>query len=68
MLPGGAWWRLEEEDEKEGSDVAKKNVSLSVVTALKRMWVLVAEDKWVVFVGFVSLLGAAVVIFQFLLM
>ncbi|KAJ4757578.1 ATP-binding cassette sub-family B member 9 [Rhynchospora pubera] len=60
VLPGGTWWRLEEEDEKgERSDVAKKSVGLSVVTALKRMWVLVAEDKWVVFIGFASLLGAA---------
>jgi hypothetical protein len=66
VLPGGTWWRLEdEEDEKdERLNVVKKYVGLSVFTALKRMWVLVAEDRWVVFVGFVSLLGAAV-IFQF---
>ncbi|KAJ3708649.1 hypothetical protein LUZ61_012354 [Rhynchospora tenuis] len=60
VLPGGTWWRLEQEDKKgERSDVAKKSVGLSVATALKRMWVLVAEDRWVVFIGFVSLLGAA---------
>ncbi|KAF3337362.1 ABC transporter B family member 26 [Carex littledalei] len=59
VLPGGRWWRLEEEDENERSDAAKKKVGLSVVTALKRMWVLVAEDRWVVFIGFVSLVGAA---------
>ncbi|KAJ1704146.1 hypothetical protein LUZ63_003925 [Rhynchospora breviuscula] len=60
VLPGGTWWRLEEEDEKGGrSNVAKKSVGLSVVTALKRMWVLVSQDRWVVFIGFASLLGAA---------
>lgn len=73
VLPGGRWWRLEKEKEKEKeddqdqrSDAAKKKVGLSVVTALKRMWLLVAQDRWVVFVGFVSLVGAAV-IFQLLL-
>ena len=67
VLPGGRWWKLEKEDEQgERSDAAKKKVGLSVVTALKRMWLLVAEDRWVVFVGFVSLVGAAV-IFQLLL-
>ncbi|KAJ3678314.1 hypothetical protein LUZ60_002117 [Juncus effusus] len=59
VLPGGKWWRLEEEEEQGADSDKKKNVGLSVSTALSRMWVLVAEDRWVVFLGFTSLIGSA---------
>lgn len=32
----------------------------TAASALRRMWALVASDRWVVFVGFASLVGAAV--------
>ncbi|XP_072999407.1 ABC transporter B family member 26, chloroplastic [Typha latifolia] len=55
VLPGGSWWRLEDEEQ---SDDGRKR-SISVVAALHRMWVLVAKDRWVIFVAFASLVCAA---------
>jgi hypothetical protein len=56
VLPGGSWWRLEDGDgggRAEGSGT-------TAVSALGRMWSIVAADRWVVYAGFVSLVGAAV--------
>ncbi|RRT85412.1 hypothetical protein B296_00010002, partial [Ensete ventricosum] len=62
VFPGGSWWKLEQEEEMkanaEEQDRGKKG--LSVITALRRMWELVAKDRLVIFLAFASLLFAAV--------
>ncbi|XP_064979109.1 ABC transporter B family member 26, chloroplastic-like isoform X3 [Musa acuminata AAA Group] len=61
VFPGGSWWKLEQEEgmkvNAEEQDRGKKG--LSVITALRRMWELVAKDRLVIFLAFASLLFAA---------
>ncbi|KAM0931230.1 hypothetical protein ACQ4PT_000317 [Festuca glaucescens] len=57
VLPGGRWWRLEEEE--EGADGRAEASGATAASALQRMWALVAGDRWVVFLGFASLVCAA---------
>uniref|UniRef100_A0A0D9V9D0 ABC transporter domain-containing protein n=1 Tax=Leersia perrieri TaxID=77586 RepID=A0A0D9V9D0_9ORYZ len=60
VLPGGSWWRLEDGEEAAGGGGGRAEASGSTAaSALRRMWALVAADRWVVFVGFASLVGAA---------
>ncbi|XP_020089214.1 ABC transporter B family member 26, chloroplastic isoform X1 [Ananas comosus] len=56
IIPGGSWWRLGDEEE-EGIGGRRKGVS--VIVALRRMWMLVAKDRLVILLGFASLVGAA---------
>lgn len=53
-LPGGSWWNLNEC--KEVSSTAKP---ITVLGFLLRMWSLVVDDKWIVFIAFGSLIIAA---------
>ncbi|WOK94528.1 ABC transporter B family member 26, chloroplastic isoform X1 [Canna indica] len=61
VLPGGSWWNLDKVDvtkgEAGGQD--RQNKGLPVSAALRRMWVLVANDRLVIFVAFTSLFIAA---------
>lgn len=56
ILPGGSWWRLSDRrvDDTEAAEPT------AAVLALRRMWELVAEERWVTFVAFGSLVVAAV--------
>ena len=58
VLPGGRWWRLE--DEEDGAGGRAEASGATAADALRRMWALVAADRWVVFIGFASLVCAAV--------
>ena len=58
VLPGGRWWRLE--DEEDGAGWRAEASGATAADALRRMWALVAADRWVVFIGFASLVCAAV--------
>ncbi|KAK9117283.1 hypothetical protein Sjap_016230 [Stephania japonica] len=53
-LPGGTWWEL------PGHVDVGDAEPVTVVSALRRMWDLIAQDRWVVFVAFVGLVVAAV--------
>jgi len=55
ILPGGSWWSFS--DEVDGRFIAKP---VTVWRALSRMWELVAEDRWVIFAAFSTLIVAAV--------
>ncbi|KAH6828036.1 transporter associated with antigen processing protein 1 [Perilla frutescens var. hirtella] len=55
ILPGGEWWRLSTEE--IGGVISAKPVT--VLRALKKMWDLIAEDRWVVFAAFVALVVTA---------
>ncbi|PIN17383.1 Peptide exporter, ABC superfamily [Handroanthus impetiginosus] len=54
ILPGGDWWRLSTEVE----DVISAK-PVTVLRALKKMWELIAEDRWVVFTAFTALIVTA---------
>ncbi|KAK1318065.1 hypothetical protein QJS10_CPB04g01464 [Acorus calamus] len=58
ILPPGSWWRLDDGIGK-GDEGGEKRKVVTVVSALRRMWGLVAGDRWVIFVGFASLAVAA---------
>jgi hypothetical protein len=60
VLPGGSWWRLEDGEEDGDGGGRAKGSGTTAVSALRRMWGIVAADRWVVYAGFVSLVGAAV--------
>jgi ATP-binding cassette subfamily B (MDR/TAP) protein 9 len=61
VLPGGSWWRLEDGDEAGGDGGGRAEGSgTTALSALNRMWSLVAADRWVIYAGFASLVGAAV--------
>ncbi|KAK6930963.1 ABC transporter-like, ATP-binding domain [Dillenia turbinata] len=54
ILPGGSWWNLS--DHVEVVVLAKP---VTVVKALHRMWQLVQNDRWVIFIAFSALIIAA---------
>ncbi|XP_027151479.1 ABC transporter B family member 26, chloroplastic isoform X1 [Coffea eugenioides] len=56
ILPGGSWWRLSSSDHVEVVLTAKP---VTVVRALRRMWDLISEDRWVIFTAFSSLMLTA---------
>ncbi|XP_059598578.1 ABC transporter B family member 26, chloroplastic isoform X7 [Vitis vinifera] len=51
VLPGGSWWKLSEYEEE-----AKAR---EVMPTLRRIWVLVEDERWVIFVAVGSLTLAA---------
>ncbi|XP_057437352.1 ABC transporter B family member 26, chloroplastic-like isoform X1 [Lotus japonicus] len=53
IFPGGSWWTLPEHPEDDDADAT------AVFPALRRMWELVADEQWVAFVAFGSLVVAA---------
>ncbi|KAB1209119.1 ABC transporter B family member 26, chloroplastic [Morella rubra] len=55
LWPGGSWWGLSVDDNAEIA--AAKPVT--VIFALRRMWELIADDRWVVIVAFGALVIAA---------
>lgn len=56
ILPGGEWWRLSTEG--VGDVILAKPVT--VVRALKKMWELIAQDRWIIFSAFTALIVTAV--------
>ncbi|KAL8137903.1 hypothetical protein V2J09_003904 [Rumex salicifolius] len=56
ILPGGSWWNLSDQH----VDVVVGTKPVTVWFALRRMWQLVASDRWVIFVAFSSLSLAAI--------
>lgn len=56
LMPSGSWWRLCESDEEQVA--AAKPVTL--LFALRRLWKLLEDDRWVIFVAFGALIIAAV--------
>ncbi|XP_062229351.1 ABC transporter B family member 26, chloroplastic-like [Phragmites australis] len=59
VLPGGSWWRLEDGEEAGDGGGRAEGSGTTAVSVLRRMWGLVAADRWVVYSGFASLVGAA---------
>lgn len=60
FLPGGSWWNLEQQEEARDGEVTKdRKEGVSVIGALRRMWMLVAKDRWVIFAAFTALMIAA---------
>ncbi|PON41569.1 ATP-binding cassette containing protein [Parasponia andersonii] len=55
LLPWGSWWRLFEDEEPQFAAAKPVRVSFAVW----RMWVLIGDDRWIIFVGFGALIGAA---------
>nr|XP_048329889.1 ABC transporter B family member 26, chloroplastic-like isoform X4 [Ziziphus jujuba var. spinosa] len=53
VMPGGSWWSLCESEEEQ---VAKP---VTLLFALRRLWKLVEDDRWVIFVAFGALIIAA---------
>ncbi|OVA20624.1 ABC transporter [Macleaya cordata] len=56
VVPGGSWWRLTDNNIQVSVGYAKP---VTVVSALRRMWGLVAKDRWVIFAAFGALVLAA---------
>ncbi|KAL5864333.1 hypothetical protein ACOSQ3_001847 [Xanthoceras sorbifolium] len=57
VLPGGSWWNLSgNADEVE--DLTAKPITVPV--ALSRMWSLIGDDKWLIYLAVASLIVAAV--------
>lgn len=55
-MPGGSWWSLcEREDDQV---VAAK--PLTVVFALRRLWGLLGDDKWIMYAAFGAVIISAV--------
>jgi len=64
VLPVRGWWRLEDGDEAGYWASRGEGSGTTAVSALRRMWSLVAGDRWVIYAGFASLVGAAVTLAQ----
>lgn len=58
VLPGGSWWSFSDD-----VDVKLLAKPVTVLQALIRMWHLVAQDRWVIFTAFATLIVAAVRVF-----
>lgn len=58
VLPGGSWWRLDEQEKEVGID-AQKSAS-SAIYVLRRMWMMVAGERWIIFAASAALVTAAV--------
>ncbi|XP_054788172.1 ABC transporter B family member 26, chloroplastic-like isoform X3 [Prosopis cineraria] len=56
ISPGGSWWNLSEH-KQDNVEAAKP---LTALLALRRMWVLISGERWILFVAFGSLVIAAV--------
>ncbi|KAH7684969.1 Peptide-transporting ATPase protein [Dioscorea alata] len=57
VLPGGSWWRLDEQEKEVGID-AQKSAS-SAIYVLQRMWMMVAGERWIIFAASAALVTAA---------
>uniref|UniRef100_A0A5B6ZL35 ABC transporter B family member 26 n=1 Tax=Davidia involucrata TaxID=16924 RepID=A0A5B6ZL35_DAVIN len=57
VLLGGNWWNLFDPKEVESTTMVAKPIT--VLTALRRMWELVAMDRWVIYIAFGALTIAA---------
>ncbi|GAB2297956.1 ABC transporter B member 26, chloroplastic [Dionaea muscipula] len=55
ILPGGSWWKLSDEP----VEVVTAAKPVTVWRALRRMYVLVADDRWVIFSAFSCLVVTA---------
>ncbi|KAM6589369.1 ABC transporter B family member 26, chloroplastic [Cannabis sativa] len=55
ILPGGNWWRLDDDD----VEIRMLAEPVTVTRALIRMWELVSKDRWVIFAAFATLIVAA---------
>ncbi|XP_073303069.1 ABC transporter B family member 26, chloroplastic [Primulina huaijiensis] len=55
IFPGGEWWRLSSEE----IDVGLSSKPVTVLRALQKMWELIAQDRWVVYTAFATLIVAA---------
>ncbi|VFQ87694.1 unnamed protein product [Cuscuta campestris] len=55
IFPGGSWWRLSPEEVDAGMTAEP----VTVVRALRRMWELIAEDRWLIFSAFAALVVTA---------
>jgi hypothetical protein len=58
VLAGGDWWSLGED--VSNVEIKEAATPITVVFALHRMWELIADDRWLIFVAFGALLIAAV--------
>ena len=58
VLAGGDWWGLGED--VSNVEIKEAATPITVVFALHRMWELIADDRWLIFVAFGALLIAAV--------
>ncbi|KAI9075576.1 hypothetical protein K1719_042482 [Acacia pycnantha] len=56
ISPGGSWWNLSEH-KQDDVEAAKR---MTALLALRRMWVLISGERWILFVAFGSLVIAAV--------
>ncbi|KAK9063486.1 hypothetical protein SSX86_017356 [Deinandra increscens subsp. villosa] len=54
LFPGGKWWRFLDEVE-----VVQNAKPVTLVRALRRMWGLIATDRWVIFSAFSALVLTA---------
>lgn len=62
IMPGGSWWNLHRAEEVNYKfPTAAKPIS--VWHALRTMWLLVADEAWVLYIAFGSLTIAAVSLF-----
>ncbi|KAK6928385.1 ABC transporter-like, ATP-binding domain, partial [Dillenia turbinata] len=59
FFPGGSWWDLSGHEEID-EGVLEKTKKNTVLAAVERMWALIGDDRWVVFVAFGSLIVAAI--------
>ena len=55
-FPWGSWWSLFKDEEPQFAAAKPFRVSF----AIRRMWELIGDDRWIVLVGFGALIGAAV--------
>ncbi|XP_075504746.1 ABC transporter B family member 26, chloroplastic [Primulina tabacum] len=55
IFPGGEWWRLSSEE----IDLGLSSKPVTVLRALQKMWELIAQDRWVVYTAFATLIVAA---------
>ncbi|KAF7819526.1 ABC transporter B family member 26, chloroplastic-like isoform X1 [Senna tora] len=55
VSPGGSWWNLSEHREDD-IEAAKP---MTALLALRRMWVLVSDERWIIFLAFGCLVIAA---------
>lgn len=56
FMPGGSWWSLCEREDDQVV-VAKP---LTVVFALRRLWALLGDDKWIMYAAFGAVIITAV--------
>lgn len=56
VFPGGGWWSLPEHDEAQFASTKP----VTVWFAVRRMWELVGDERWIAFVAFGALIFAAV--------